>query len=59
MDLHHLGDDAEARSAMHRARQLLETEVRTAGVDDLGIGGFQNWLICHTIWREANAVVTK
>jgi tetratricopeptide (TPR) repeat protein len=57
MALHRIGDKQEAQAAMGRARHLIETEVPTAGVDDLGIGGFENWLICQTIWREANSVV--
>jgi len=53
MSLHKLGKAAEARAEFDRARQSLERGDQIPGINDLGYDGIENWLITHTVLREA------
>jgi tetratricopeptide (TPR) repeat protein len=56
MGHHRLGHANAAREAFERARLIMETQVPKAGADDIGIGNLEDWLICHVIRREAEAL---
>ena len=52
---HRLGHENEARAAFDAAREIIQTQTRQAGVEDLAPVGVDNWLLCQTLWSEASA----
>ena len=53
---HRLGHTEQARALFSEARQYMDREMPKAGAEDLGPVNVEDWLICHVIRREAEAV---
>jgi hypothetical protein len=53
---HRLGHAEQARGLFEDARRLMDDEMPGAGIDDLANVNIEEWLICHVIRREAEAV---
>jgi Flp pilus assembly protein TadD len=51
-----LGHAEQARGLFDEARGIVERDMPKATVDDLSGDGIENWLICHVIRREAEAL---
>ena len=56
MTHHRLGHAEQARSLFADARLYMDREMRAAGAEDLGRVNVEDWLICHVIRREADAL---
>ena len=57
MSQQRLGHHEEARATLAAAQKFFESQAARAGVDDLMTGEPDNWLIAHTVRREAEAVI--
>ena len=53
---HRLGSAETARRMFDEARSLMDQELLRAGEDDLEGGVLEEWLICHVVRREADAL---
>lgn len=51
------GQRTEARSTLHQATERLDTSLPKAGIDDLGSGGIENWLMAQTVRRQAEMLI--
>jgi hypothetical protein len=56
MTHHRLGHAEQARSLFADARLYMDREMPAAGAEDLGRVNVEDWLICHVIRREADAL---
>ena len=54
---HRLGRHDEARATLAAPLKFFESEAGRPGIDDLITGEPDNWLICHTARREADALI--
>jgi tetratricopeptide (TPR) repeat protein len=53
---HRLGDAEQARDLLAEARGVMEQKLAKAGEEDLECSVIEDWLICHVIRREAEAL---
>jgi len=53
---HHLRHPKQARDLLGEARALMEQAMPKAGEEDLESCVIEDWLICHVIRREAEAL---
>jgi hypothetical protein len=54
---HRLGHAEQARALLAEARAVMEQKLSEAGVEDLEYDGVEDWLICHVVRREAEALL--
>jgi tetratricopeptide (TPR) repeat protein len=54
---HRQGDAEEAHALLAEAREVMERKLPKAGVEDLESSGNEDWLICHVVRREAEALL--
>ncbi len=55
MSNEHLGDHVRAVAAYEQASQAIESKLPKAGEGDLT--GFQDWILCHVLRREAEGLI--
>ena len=53
---HRLGHAEQARDLLAEARGVMEQKLAKAGEEDLECSIIEDWLICHVIRREAEAL---
>jgi hypothetical protein len=51
-----LGHAEQARGLFEEGKGIVDRDMPKATVDDLSGDGIENWLICHVIRREAEAL---
>jgi tetratricopeptide (TPR) repeat protein len=54
---HRLGHAEQARARLAEARDVMEQKLPEAGKEDLEFSAIENWLACHVIRREAEALL--
>ena len=57
MALQHLGRPADARAALARGTEIMETKLPKAGEGDLTAGNFQDWILCDLARKEAETII--
>ena len=54
---HRLKRAEESRGLLEEARKVMDQELPKAGVEDLEFTVIEDWLICHAVRREAEALI--